>query len=113
MKEKFKEFPISSWAIDNRITIFMLTLVIIVAGMVSFQVLPKENFPEIQWPVIFVSTPYPGTSAEDIENLITRPLEKEISSISELKKPWDTVTGLPMSSGRIAMRTSGLSCYLN
>ena len=86
MKNKFKEFPISSWAIDNRITIFMLTMVIIVAGMVSFQVLPKENFPEIQWPVIFVSTPYPGTSAEDIENLVSRKIEKELKGVEGLKE---------------------------
>ena len=86
MKNKFKEFAISSWAIDNRITIFMLTIVIIVAGMVSFQVLPKENFPEIQWPVIFVSTPYPGTSAEDIENLVSRKIEKELKGVEGLKE---------------------------
>ncbi|MEM7371253.1 MAG: efflux RND transporter permease subunit [Bacteroidota bacterium] len=86
MSNKFREFPISSWAIDNRVTIFLLAVVITVAGLVSFNALPKENFPEIAFPVIFVSTPYPGTSAEDIENLVSRKIEKELKSVEGIKK---------------------------
>ncbi|MDP5170704.1 MAG: efflux RND transporter permease subunit, partial [Bacteroidia bacterium] len=81
----FKEFIVSSWAIDNRVTIFLLTIVIVFAGLASFNALPKENFPEIQWPVIFVSTPYPGTAAGDVENLVTRKIEKEIKGIEGIK----------------------------
>ncbi|WNJ19181.1 efflux RND transporter permease subunit [Pontibacter sp. G13] len=83
---KFKEFPISSWAIDNRITILILTFFIMVGGLLTFQSLPKENFPEIAFPVIYVSTPYPGTSAEDIENLVTRKIEKELNGIEGIKE---------------------------
>lgn len=86
MQKKFREFIVSSWAIDNRITIFLLTIVITVAGLASFNALPKENFPEIQWPVIYVSTPYPGTSAGDIENLVSRKIEKEIKGIEGIKE---------------------------
>lgn len=86
MSQKFKEFAISSWAIDNRTTIYMLTLVIVIIGSVTFNSLPKENFPEVQFPVIFVATPYPGTSPSDMENLVTRELEKEINSIEGIKK---------------------------
>ncbi|MEZ4825689.1 MAG: efflux RND transporter permease subunit [Bacteroidia bacterium] len=86
MKNNFREFPISSWSIDNRVAIFILTLIITVAGLVSFQLLPKENFPEIQWPVIFVSTPYPGTSAGDIENLVSRKIEKELKGVEGIKE---------------------------
>lgn len=85
-KYNFKEFPISSWAIDNRITVYLLTLVIAVAGMVAFNTLPKENFPEVQWPVIYVSTPYPGTSASDIENLVSRKIEKELKGVEGIKE---------------------------
>ena len=67
MKKSFREFAISSWAIDNRVTIFMLSCVIVIAGLVSYDRLPKENFPEIAFPVIYVSTVYPGTFAGDIE----------------------------------------------
>ncbi|MEL6630332.1 MAG: efflux RND transporter permease subunit, partial [Bacteroidota bacterium] len=84
--KSFREFGISSWSIDNRITIFILTAVIVVAGLASFNSLPKENFPEIQWPVIFVSTIYPGTSAGDVENLVTRKIEKEIKGIKGIKE---------------------------
>ncbi len=84
-KDSFEEFIVSSWSIDNRVTIFLLAIVITIAGLVSFNALPKENFPEIQWPVIFVSTPYPGTSAGDIENLVTRKIEKEIKGIEGIK----------------------------
>ncbi|MEM7659379.1 MAG: efflux RND transporter permease subunit, partial [Bacteroidota bacterium] len=86
MAKRFKEFAISSWAIDNRITIFMLTFLIVVAGLISFNLLPKENFPEIQWPVIYVSTPYPGTSAGDIENLVSRKIEKELKGLEGVKE---------------------------
>lgn len=86
MKNKFREFPISSWAIDNRTTIFLLTILITVAGLVAFRSLPKENFPEIAWPVIYVSTPYPGTSPQDIENLVTRKIEKELKGLEGLKE---------------------------
>lgn len=86
MKNNFREFAISSWSIDNRIAIFILTVIITVAGLVSFQLLPKENFPEIQWPVIFVSTPYPGTSAGDIENLVSRKIEKELKGLEGIKE---------------------------
>jgi len=84
-KKPFREFPLSSWAIDNRTTIFILTVLIFIAGPITFNNLPKENFPEIQWPVIFVSTVYPGTSAGDMENLVTRKIEKEIQGISGIK----------------------------
>jgi multidrug efflux pump len=85
-KYNFQEFPISSWAIENRITIYLLTIVIAIAGMVSYSVIPKENFPEVQWPVIYVSTPYPGTSPEDVENLVTRKIEKELNGIEGVKE---------------------------
>ena len=85
-KNTFREFPISSWAIENRTTIFLLTLIVTLIGLVSFQSLPKENFPEVAFPVIYVSTPYPGTSPQDMENLVTRKIEKEVNSIEGIKK---------------------------
>ncbi len=81
-----KEFPLSSWAIDNRITIFLLSITITLGGLVAYMTIPKENFPEILFPVIYVSTPYPGTSAQDIENAVTRKIEKEIKGIEGIKK---------------------------
>ncbi len=86
MEHKFKEFKPTSWSIDNKVSIYMLTIVITIFGLISFQSIPKEQFPEIIIPTVLVSTIYPGASPSDIENLVTRPLEKELKSIKDVKK---------------------------
>jgi len=86
MIDKLKEFKPSSWAIDNRTSIFILTVIITLAGLAAYNSLPKENFPDIVVPQIYVSTVYPGTSPEDMENLVAKPLEKQMKSISGVKK---------------------------
>ncbi len=86
MKAKFKEFFATSWAIDNRMSVYVLTVFITVLGLMSYMSIPKEQFPEIVIPTVLVSTPYPGTSPEDIENLVTRPIEKQIKSLGDVKK---------------------------
>ncbi len=77
-----KEFKISTWSIYNKMTVFVIIAMILMAGIFSYISMPREAFPEIVVPEIYVSTPYPGNSALDIEKLITRPLEKEINGIS-------------------------------
>ena len=86
MKHKFKEFKPTSWSIDNKTSIFVLTIILSIFGMIAYNSIPKEQFPELVIPTMFVSTPYPGTSPEDIENLVTRPIEKNIKSINGVKK---------------------------
>lgn len=83
---KFKQFKPTNWSIDNRTSIYILTLFISIAGIFSYIKLPKEQFPDIVIPTIFVQTIYPGSSPKDIENLITKPIEKKIGSISGVKK---------------------------
>jgi len=56
MNDKFKEFKPSSWAINNRTSIYILTVIITLAGLSTYNSLPKENFPDIVVPQIFVST---------------------------------------------------------
>ena len=77
-----KEFRLSSWAVGNRTTVFVILFLILLAGVYSYRSMPAEAFPEIVTPEIYVGTPYPGNSPLDIEKLITRPLEKEINGIS-------------------------------
>jgi len=84
-KEKFRQFGMSSLAIDNSTSIFILTLMILFFGISSYNNMPKEAFPEIPWPKIYVNTVYFGNAASDIESLITRPIEKELQSVSEVK----------------------------
>lgn len=85
IQQKFKEFFPSSWAIDNRTTMYVITMMITGFGMYIFFTLPKEQFPDIVVPTISVTTVYVGNSPNDIENLVTRPIEKQIKGISGAK----------------------------
>ncbi|MBL7963559.1 MAG: efflux RND transporter permease subunit [Flavobacteriales bacterium] len=77
-----KRFSISSWAVDNRATVMVLTILIALMGWNAYQAMPREAFPEVVTPEIFVSTFYPGNSPEDMEKLVTRPIEKELKTIT-------------------------------
>lgn len=81
-----RDFKLTTAALKNRNTVFLLTVVIITFGLFSYVNLPKELFPEVDIPTVLVQTPYPGNSPLDIENLITRPLEKEIETINGVKE---------------------------
>lgn len=80
-----REFWLSSFAVNNRTSVVILTLIIAILGITAYRTMPKESFPEIVMPTIYVGTPYPGNSPVDIENLVTRPIEKEVKSISGIK----------------------------
>ena len=76
----------SSWAIDNRVTVYIFTLLIVVTGLIAYVTMPREDFPEIIENKIYVSSVFPGNSAEDVEKLIVKPLEKEFKNISGIEK---------------------------
>ncbi|MDI9320209.1 MAG: efflux RND transporter permease subunit [Phycisphaerales bacterium] len=86
MKDTFKEFKPSSWAIDNRTAIYILTIIITFVGLMAYISLPKEQFPEIKLPQIIVQTIYPGTSPDNMENLVTKPIEKQVKNLTGVKK---------------------------
>ncbi|MGC1240970.1 MAG: efflux RND transporter permease subunit [Chryseosolibacter sp.] len=86
MQDSEKEFRPTSWAIDNKVAIYVATVIISLMGIVTYITLPKENFPEVVFPQIYVATPYPGAAPSDIENLITKHIEKQVKSISGVKK---------------------------
>lgn len=81
-----KEFKLTSWSIDNRTTIFVITILITLAGILSYQAIPKEQFPDVTVPQIFVTTIYPGASPSDMEQLVTKPIEKQVKGLSGVKK---------------------------
>jgi multidrug efflux pump len=87
-----REFKLTTLALKNRNTIFLLTGVIILFGLFSYRSLPKELFPEIVLPTILVRTIYPGNPPLDIENLITRPVEKEVETVKGIKEIRSTST---------------------
>jgi len=85
IKETFKQFKPTSWAIDNRTAIYIIAMLISAFGLYKFNTLPKEQFPDIVVPTISVTTVYAGNSPKDIENLVTRPIEKQLKGISGAK----------------------------
>ena len=80
------QFPLSNFSLKNRITVVLLLIMLVVLGVGAYNNLPKESYPEVEQSSVYVGTPYPGNSPTDIENLITRPIEKELNSISEIKE---------------------------
>jgi len=85
IKGKFKEFKPTSWAIDNKTSVYLMILFVTILGVYKFTSTPKEQFPDIVIPQIYVQTTYVGNSPKDIENLVTRPLEKQIKGITGAK----------------------------
>nr|WP_315166020.1 efflux RND transporter permease subunit [uncultured Flavobacterium sp.] len=86
MSHQNKEFGISSWAVDNRVTVYILTLLIVITGVIAYITMPREDFPEIIENKVYISSVFPGNSAEDVEKLVIKPLEKEIKNISGVDK---------------------------
>jgi multidrug efflux pump subunit AcrB len=85
IKEKIKEFKPTSWAVDNRTAVYIIAILISAFGLYKFNTLPKEQYPDIVVPTISVATVYVGNSPKDIENLVTRPIEKQLKGISGAK----------------------------
>ena len=81
MNKKNKEFFLSSWAINNKTIIYVLMTIFLVSGITAYKTMPRELFPEINSSNIFVTTIFPGNNAEEIEKLITDPLEQEIKGV--------------------------------
>ncbi|MFZ0491216.1 MAG: efflux RND transporter permease subunit, partial [Salegentibacter sp.] len=81
-----KEFKLSSWAIDNKMTVYVIIAIIMVGGLFSYYNMPREAFPEIVGTNIYVSSINPGNSAEDVEKFITEPLEEEFTDVAGIKQ---------------------------
>jgi multidrug efflux pump len=82
---KFKNFGPTTWSIKNKTSIYLVMLIVSLIGIFQFTTLPKEQFPDIVIPTIYVQTIYFGNSPRDIENLVTRPIEKQIKGITGAK----------------------------
>ena len=84
MNKKNREFLLSSWAIENKTIIYILMVIFLVSGITAYNTMPREPFPEINTTNVFVATVFPGNSAEEIEKLVTNPLEEEIKGVKGL-----------------------------
>ncbi len=83
-KNADKEFGLSSWAIDNPSVVYVMIAIFLWIGLKAYFAMPREDFPEIVETKIYVSTPYPGNTAEDVERLITDPLEDRLTNVSNV-----------------------------
>jgi len=81
MEEKKKGFGLSTLAVNNRKTVFLIALVIIVGGLGAYMSMPKENFPELQIPEIYIGIAKPGSSPEYMSEKIAKTIEKELGGI--------------------------------
>ena len=85
LKHKYKEFGPTTWSIKNKTSIYLMILFVSVIGITQFVTLPKEQFPDIVIPTIYIQTINVGNSPRDIENLVTQPIEKQIKGITGAK----------------------------
>ncbi|QXP68949.1 efflux RND transporter permease subunit [Polaribacter sp. R2A056_3_33] len=83
-KQVDKEFKLSAWAIHNKTTVYVLMGVLFFYGISAYLSMARENFPEVKETKIYISTAYPGNTAEDIEKLITDPIEDKVKTISNV-----------------------------
>ena len=83
-KKVNKEFGLSSWAINNKTTMYVLIALILFLGASAYFSMPRESFPEIKETKIYISSVYPGNTAEDIEKLITDPIEDKLKTVSNV-----------------------------
>ncbi|MBN8575406.1 MAG: efflux RND transporter permease subunit [Cytophagales bacterium] len=81
-----KEFKLTSFSLRNGTMVMFLAVMFVGFGILTYNSLPKDSYPEVKQPTIYIGTAYPGNSPIDMENLITRPIEKEVNSISEVDK---------------------------
>ena len=99
VKEQLRKFRLTSLAVDNATSIFILTIMILFFGYSAYRSMPKEQYPEVNFPRVIINTSYFGNSAADIENLITRPIEKELMGMKGL----DLVTSSSMQDFSIIL----------
>ena len=84
--KEFKELRLTSFAIDHSTSVVLLFIIVALAGILTYIGIPKESFPELEIPMIAVSTIYPGVSPADMETLVTRPIEDELNTIGDIKE---------------------------
>lgn len=83
--EEYKTLGFTNWCVENRTTVYIFTVIITLAGFLIYTNLPKEQFPDIKVPQVYINTVYFGTAPADIENLINKPIEKQLKSLSGVK----------------------------
>ncbi len=81
-----REFWLTNWALRNRVTVYVLAVIVFGLGLYTYVRVPKELLPDVVIPTLLVTTVYPGTSPTDVENLLTRPIEKQLKAVAGVSK---------------------------
>ncbi len=82
---QLRDFKLTTASLKNKNTVYLLILILAITGGLTYTNMPKEMFPEVALPMIMIQTPYPGNAPGDIENLVTKPLEKEVFTVDGIK----------------------------
>ena len=77
---------INQLALKRQVTVLALLVIIVVAGLYSYATLPRESFPDITIPYVFVTTTYEGVAPADMEELITIPIERKLKGIDDVEE---------------------------
>ncbi|MEM1033142.1 MAG: efflux RND transporter permease subunit [Myxococcota bacterium] len=75
-----------AWLVKHRAPVYLMVVCVLIFGLGTYQLLPRESNPDVKVPVVMVATPYIGVAPKDIETLVTNPLENELSGVKDLKK---------------------------
>ena len=73
-------------ALRRPVTTVVVFVALAMVGLIASRLLPLEKFPDIEWPGIYVEIPYEGSTPEEVERLITRPIEEALATLSGLKR---------------------------
>lgn len=76
---------IPEFSVNRRVTVAMMAAIVVVVGMLTFTRLGLDLLPDISYPIISVMTTYPGVSSEDVEALVTKPVEEMVASVGRVK----------------------------
>jgi CzcA family heavy metal efflux pump len=77
---------VNHYALKRQVTVMALLALIVIAGVYCYVTLPRESFPDITIPYVFVTTTYEGVAPEDMEELITIPIERKLKGIDDVEE---------------------------
>ena len=77
---------VNQYALKRQVTVLALLVLIVIAGVYCYATLPRESFPDITIPYVFVTTTYEGVAPEDMEELITMPIERKLKGIDDVEE---------------------------
>jgi multidrug efflux pump subunit AcrB len=80
-EDSIKEFALSTASVNNRKTVYLVLVILLIFGVSAYMNMSRESFPEIQIPEIYVQVPYPGNSPDIVRDKVIKPIEKELNKI--------------------------------